>query len=86
MNPLIKLIENQLIIFATVTSVTISLSKNYLIKSQMAVAKNHGRINKNNQNNIDSFNNSGTTQYDVSRNDINNENIRKPSSTKRIYI
>ena len=69
-----------------VTSVTKSLIKNYLIKLQMIIAKNHSRINKNHQNNTNSFNNSRTIQYDVSRNDINNENVRKPRSTKRVCI
>ena len=47
---------------------------------------NDNRMNKNHQNNTNSFNSSRTIQYDVSRNDINNENVRKPSSTKRVYI
>ena len=49
-------------------------------------SKDHNRINKNPQNNNNSFGNSGTTQYDISRSDINNENVWKPSSTNRVYI
>ena len=48
-------------------------------------SKNHGRINKNHQNNTNNFNNSRPIQY-ASKNDINNENVRKPSSAKRVYI
>ena len=44
------------------------------------------RINKNHQYNTNSLNNSRTIQNDVSRNDINNENVQKPSSRKQIYL
>ena len=30
--------------------------------------------------------NSRAIQHDVNRNDVNNENVQKPSSTKRVYI
>ena len=30
--------------------------------------------------------NSRAIQHDVSRNDVNNEHVQKPSSTKRVYI
>ena len=48
--------------------------------------KNKRRINKNHQYNTNSLNNSRTIQNDVSRNDINNENVQKPSSRKQIYL
>ena len=49
-------------------------------------SKNHYKISKNHQNNTNNFNNSRAIQYDVSRNDINNENVLKPSSTKGLYV
>ena len=48
--------------------------------------KNHSRINKSHQNDTNNFINPRTSQYDVNRNNINNENVRKSSSTKRVYI
>ena len=51
-------------------------------------SKNYCRINKNHHSrtNTNNFNNSRAIQYDVSRNGVNNENVQKPSSTKRVYI
>ena len=48
--------------------------------------ENHSRITKNRQYNTNNLNNSRTIQYDVSRNDINNENVRKQWCTKQVYI
>ena len=48
--------------------------------------KNHSRINKSHQNDTNNFINSRTSQYDVNRNNIDNQNVRKPSSTKRVCI
>ena len=49
-------------------------------------SKNYSRVNKNHQNSTNSFNNSRTVQYDVGRNDLNNENMQKRSSTQSVYI
>ena len=54
---------------------------NYLIKLQTIIAKTIAGLIK-----ITTQDNSRAIQHDVSRNDVNNENVQKPSSTKRVYI
>ena len=54
---------------------------NYLIKLQMIIAKTIAGLIK-----ITIQDNSRAIQHDVSRNDVNNENMQKPSSTKQVYI
>ena len=68
---------------AIVTSVIKPLIMNYLIKFQMIIAKTIAGLKRITW--INNFNNSRPIQY-VSKNDINNENVRKPSSAKRVYI
>ena len=46
-------------------------------------SRNHSRIKKNLQNKTNNFNNSRVILYGISRNNINNRNVRKPSS---IYL
>ena len=63
---------------------------NYELSNKIANdnSKNYCGINKNHHSriNTNNFNNSRAIQYDVSRNDVNNKNVQKPSSTKRVHI
>ena len=57
----------------------------YKISNEISTdySKNHSRINKNHQNTLLALK---TIQYDINRNDKNKENMRKPASTKRVYM